>query len=498
MAFHISPLARQICCFLSGPAACFLILQLPPAEGMAPQGMACLGGCAWLMLWWVTDVFPMPVTSLMSIPIFALLGILTPAKVFAVLGNPPMMLVFGATIIVGLWKESNFIQRYAYWCFNFPFVKGRSRRLLFVFIIGVGLMSAIAPNVPLAILFVSIAVTIGRACQLNARSNLMRSLCVFSAIAPAVGGAATPLGGAPNMIVIALIATTLKYNISFWEWSALGIPLVLVALPLIFLISGLALPLRGKEQCLPVPEEYLHAKLRELGPITRYEHIAVAVMGLALLLWCFGPQLAKLFGWTAGVKLLSAPAVAMFMGALTFLIPLRKDEKSGKLIFAMNWEQAVRNIGWGILVIQIGTITFGDVLLTGGLDKWAAQHIRLLVGDLSGVWVWLIFVVLTGLASQIVTNLALAALILPIMAHLAISYGFHPIAACLSVGFACNISTMFPFSSLTVAAAMIGGGEYVHPRDFMVTGLITTLSISILSFLICYFFGPALLPAWNG
>ena len=81
----------------------------------------------------------------------------------------------------------------------------------------------------------------------------------------------------------------------------------------------------------------------------------------------------------------------------------------------MNWEQAVKHIGWAFLIIQIGTITFGDVLLQGGLDKWAADHIQKMAGDLSGAWVWFIFVVLTGLASQIVTNLALAALVLPIM-----------------------------------------------------------------------------------
>lgn len=489
---------KQICCFFLGPLVCTLLRQLPPAEGMSLEGMDCLAGCAWLMIWWMTDVFPMPVTSIMSIPIFGLLGVLTPAKVFATLGHPSMMLIFGATIIVGLWKESNLIERYAYWCFNVPVVKGSSARLLFVFIFGVGLMSAIAPNVPLAILFVSIAVTIGRTCQLNPQSNLMRSLCVFSAIAPAVGGAATPLGGAPNMIVIALIATTLKYDISFWEWSALGIPLVLIALVIIFLISGLALPLRGDERYLPVPKEYLRNKLSELGPVTTYEHIAIIVMGIALLFWCFGPQIAELIGWKAGVKMLSAPVVALFMGVAAFLIPLRKDGKSGRIVFAMNWEQAVKHIGWGILVIQIGTISFGDVLLKGGLDNWAARYIQILAGDLSGVWVWFIFVILTGLTSQVVTNLALAALLIPIMASLALSYGFHPVAACLSVGFACNIATMFPFSSLTVAAAMIGGGEYVHSRDFMLTGLLTTLSISILSFLICYLLGPVLLPAWGG
>lgn len=494
----ISPLQKQLFCFALGPLACLLVKDLPPAPGMTPDGMACLAGCAWLMLWWLLEVFPMPVTSILSIPIFGLLGVLAPAKVFAALGHPSMMLVFGATLIVGLWKESNLIERYAYWCFNMPWVKGSSARMLFVFVMGVGIMSAIAPNIPLAILFVSIAVTIGRTCKLEPRSNLMRSLCVFSAIAPAVGGAATPLGGAPNMIVIALIATTLHYDISFWEWSSLGIPLVLVSLVLIFFLRGLLLPLKGEQRRLPMPEDYLRQKMRELGPVTPYEHIAIIVMGIALLLWCFGPQLAGLAGWPEGAKILSAPVVAMFMGASAFLIPLRKDGKTGRVVFAMNWEQAVKHIGWAILIIQIGTISFGDVLLKGGLDKWAAQQIQLLAGDLSGVWVWFIFVVLTGLASQIVTNLALIALVLPIMASLALSYGFHPLAACLSVGFACNIATMFPFSSLTVAAAMMGGGEYVRPNDFILTGLLTTLSVSILGFLVCCFLGPVLLPAWNG
>lgn len=498
MTSRISPSFRQLVCFLSGPIACMLIKNIPPMEGMGPQGMTCLAGCVWLMLWWLTDVFPMPVTSIMSIPIFSFLGVLAPAKVFSVMGDPSMMLIFGATIIVGLWKESNFIERYAYWCFNLPFVKGSSKRLLFVFIFAVGLMSAIAPNIPLAILFVSIAVMIGRACQLDKKSNLMRSLCVFSAIAPAVGGAATPIGGAPNMVVIGLIAASLHYSISFWEWSALGIPLVLIALFVIFFISGLALPLRGKELSLPVPEEYLRKKLDDLGPVTRYEHIAIIVMVLAFILWCFGPQIARFTGWQAGVKMLSAPAVAVFMGALTFIIPLRKDEESGKIIFSMSWEQALKHIGWGILVIQIGTLSFGNVLLLGGLDTWAANQIQILAGNLSGAWVWFIFVVITGLASQVVTNLALAALLIPIMANLAIGYGFHPIAACLSVGFACNIATCFPFSSLTVAAAMIGGGEYVQSKDFLATGLITTISISIISFFLCYYLGPVLLPAWGG
>ena len=102
---------------------------------MTPTGMRCMAGCAWILIWWMSEVLPMPITSMMSIPIFAFLGVMPAGKVFAAFGTGPCMLVFGATLIIGLLKESNFIERYAYWSLNLPFVKGSSAGLLFIFAI---------------------------------------------------------------------------------------------------------------------------------------------------------------------------------------------------------------------------------------------------------------------------------------------------------------------------------------------------------------------------
>lgn len=487
-------LAVQLFFIVLGPALCWLIKDLPPLEGMAPNGMYCLGGCVWLLVWWVSEILPMPLTSLMSIPIFAILGVLPAVKTFQAISAPSCMMVFGATIIIGLLKESNFIMRYAYWCLNLPFIRGSAIRFLLVFTMSAGMLSAIAPNIPLAILFVSIAVSIGRSCNLPPSNGMMRSLAVLSAVAPSVGGAGTPLGGAVNMVVIGLIAAVLSHETSFWEWTALGMPLTLVTLLAMFALCLLVFPLRGADSRLPMSDDFLRSRLRELGPVTRYEHIAMGVMAVALLLWCAGPQIAALFGRTAGIRMLNAPFVAVLMGVATFLIPLRRDE-SGRFVFAMNLDQAVKNISWNILLIMVGTITFGNVLLQGGVDKWVAGLIQSVLGTMSGGWVWLIMVILTGLASQIVSNLALAALVLPITASLASLYGFHPLAACLSVGFACNVAVMFPFSSLTGAAAMMGGGEYVNPHDFIWYGFCVTLTVSVITFLFCWLFGGALLGA---
>ena len=104
-----TPWIRQLFFFLLGPALCFLLYDLEPLEGMNQDGMRCLAACLWMMVWWMTEVLPIPVTSLIAIPVFGFLGIMQPEKVFALMGHPAMMLIFGATIIVGLWKESNLI-----------------------------------------------------------------------------------------------------------------------------------------------------------------------------------------------------------------------------------------------------------------------------------------------------------------------------------------------------------------------------------------------------
>lgn len=327
-------LASQIFFFVLGPALCFLLKDIEPLEGMTPEGMRCLAGCVWLLVWWMSELLPMPATSLMSIPIFAFLGVLPAAKVFAAIGTPSCMLLFGATIIIGLLKESNFIERYAYWCLNLPFIRGSVTRFLLVFTMSAGLLSAIAPNIPLAVLFVSIAVTIGRSCMLPPSNGMMRSLTVLSAVAPAVGGAGTPLGGAPNIVVIGLIAATLRHETTFWEWTALGMPLTVLTLLAMFALCWLIFPLRGEASRMPMSEDFLRARLKELGPVTRHEHIAMGRHGHGPLPVVRRPQLAGAAGWTAGEKLLSAPFVAVLMGLATFLIPLRRNEQSGKFEFS--------------------------------------------------------------------------------------------------------------------------------------------------------------------
>ena len=482
---------RQLFFLAVGPLLCFIFVNMPPLEGLTEFGMTCLGACSWLLCWWITEVLPLPATSLMSIPIFTFLGIMDPGKVFAFIGHPAMMLIFGATLIVGVWKESNLIERYAYWCFNLPFIRSNPLRMVFVFAMGAGLMSAIAPNIPLVILFISISVAIIKSCNLSPDNNFTRSLCTLSAMAPMFGGMGTPLGGAPNIIAIAIVSTTLGHDITFWEWSALGMPLCVLIMLFCCAITLIIFPL-GKSS-VSIPQDYMKKKMESLGPITMYEHVAIWIMVIALVMWCAGPQIFAFFGAEALGRKMNAPVVAVLMGVAAFIVPIKRDKENGRLVFALNWEQAVRNIGWAIIVLQIGAVAFGQVLLDGGVDKWAAQGIQNILGDVPSVYVWCALVILTGFLSQIILSIAIIPLMIPITVGLAQLYGFDPLLACLSVAFVSNLTTMFPFSSVAVAIVLTSSEGYAQSKDFIMSGFLNTVAITVLTFAFCYFVGPMIL-----
>ena len=101
-----SNLWRQLAFLAAGPLLCLILKDMPPPSGLTEHGMVCLAGCAWLLVWWMTEVLPLPVTSLMAVPIFAFLGVMEPGKVFSFIAstvksiNIKIILLFSRILII--------------------------------------------------------------------------------------------------------------------------------------------------------------------------------------------------------------------------------------------------------------------------------------------------------------------------------------------------------------------------------------------------------------
>lgn len=485
-------LQTQLLKILSGPILCLLFLMLPAPEGLSPVGMRAIAGTVWIVAWWMLDLFSLAGTGLLAIAVYTVLGVAAPLALFKNFGGSMIMIILGATLLIGAWTESHFIQRYAYWCMNRPIVGNSPTRFLIIFGLSCGLLSVVMPNIPLAVLFTAIAVATADGLDIQpGQSNLIRIMCMVAGMASCYGGIGSPLGGAPNLITIGYVDKFAHYQVEFWQWTMVGLPTAVICLFALFFLSKILFPVKGAEKgSLPVPKAYLEQKLKALGPVSTYEHIAVAVMLIALLFWIAGPSIAEASGIKALKGVFSVPGVAFLSGVVLFIIPRGIDKETGKLVFAMNWSQAQKNIGWSIMCMLLGGLVIGDALQTGGVDKWLSDALKVLLGNVSGDLVWFVIVLISALLSQLVNNLAVMAVFTPIVINLGYAFGFNPIAAALSIGMVSNIGVMFPFSSTPIAVSISGAKGHASMQDYAWLGLFICIVGAVIVFGCCYLLGP--------
>lgn len=486
-----SGLRTQILKIMSGPALCLCILLLPAPAGLSDLGMRAIAGTVWIVTWWMLNLFSLAGTGLLAIPIYTILGIAAPLALFKNFGGAMIMIILGTTLLIGAWTESRFIQRYAYWCMNRPIVGNSPMRFLILFGLSCGLLSVVVPNIPLALLFTAIAVATAEGLDIKpGQSTLIRIMCMVAGMAACFGGIGSPLGGAPNLITIGYVDKFAHYQVEFWQWTLVGLPAAVLCLFALFVIGRLSFPARGAERTsLPVPREYLDRKLKELGPVTTYEHIAVGVMLVALFFWIAGPSIANASGIKALKGVFSVPGVAFLAGVALFVIPRGINRENGALVFAMSWAQARKNIGWDIMCMLLGALVIGDALQIGGVDKWLADILTELFGGIPGAYVWFALVLISALLSQIVNNLAVMAVFTPIAIHLGDAFGFNPVAAALSIGMVSNVGVMFPFSSTPIAVSISGAAGYASIRDYAKLGFIVCVTGAVIVFGCCYLLG---------
>lgn len=482
-----SALRKQLFGIFIGPALAFLICQLPLPDGLSAQGLRSVAAGAWVISWWMFAPWELPASALLSVVVFGLMDTLPPAETFKVWGQTSIMILWGTFILVGVWKESNLIERYAYWAVNLSIVKGKPWRLVAVFSLAMGLLSAIIPNIPLCALFLSILMTMGHNLNLSLENRMIRGMGIMTGWAPSMGGVGTPLGGAPNIIVMGLIAGALGHQVSFWEWSLVGLPYALLTLIASIVVVVLFFPLGKDSEAALRDVSALKNKREALGPMSAYEKLAVTVMVVAIALWMFGQPAAIWLGYPKFAKtMLNTPALGLIAGTALFFIPYARDKATGALIFAMDWKKARNAIDWNIIVFAGGATLFGQVLVAGGVDKWMAQLAQGILGDMPGIAVWWVLLMVCVTLSQALNSLGMIGIMVPFAANLAPHYGLNPVLICLTMGMVAQFGMVFPFSGLPVAMATGGGDGRIRAQDFILNGIVMLPIVASLGVLVGY------------
>ncbi|MCB9684166.1 MAG: SLC13/DASS family transporter [Alphaproteobacteria bacterium] len=427
----------------------------------------------WMAWWWVTEVVPIPVTSLLPLVAMPLLGLGTADEVARSYGKPTIFLFLGGFVLALGLQRSGLHRRVALHIVRR--VGSTPPRLVLGFMLGSALLSMWLSNTAAVMVMLPIALSILEEAQVrgvtaDVRAALGTSLMLGIAYAADIGGMSTPVGTPPNLVLLDLQRQLLPDlpPIGFGQWMLFGLPLSVT-----FLASGwwlLANVLfRTTRESVFGGGASIERELQALGPVRRDERVAGAVFGVTAIAWMTGADLRLtetlvLHGWRTltGLHLDDAGIALAASGAL-FLLPSR--DRPGEAL--MDWATA-RQVPWGVLLLFGGGFALAQGFQSSGLSALIGSELAGLAGVPEVGLTALVTLVITFL-TEFTSNTATATLVLPILADAAGPLHVDPRALMIPATLAASCAFMMPVASPT--QAIVFGSGHVSIRQMVRAGL---------------------------
>jgi sodium-dependent dicarboxylate transporter 2/3/5 len=156
----------------------------------------------------------------------------------------------------------------------------------------------------------------------------------------------------------------------------------------------------------------------------------------------------------------------------------------------MHWEDAVK-LPWGILLLFGGGLAIASGFQSSGLASWIAQNLTQLNG-FSLFIILLIVISAVNFLTEITSNLATTAMLLPILAPTAVILGVHPYMLMVGATLAASCAFMLPVA--TPPNAVVFGSNHLKISDMVRVGVLMNIVSIIIIFLMVYFLLPVI---WN-
>ncbi len=401
------------------------------------------------VVWWVTEALPIPVTSLVPFVLLPLFGVLDHQAVSSALGSHVILLLMGAFMLSKALEKSNVHERLAIYMIKIVGLSS-GKRLVFAFMLTSALLSMWISNTATTLIMLPIALAILAKVENRALSCALILGIAYSA---SLGGVATPIGTPPNVIFMGIYQESIGKEMGFLSWMKIGVPVVVVSLPLMALWLTRNI------------NTSLDLKLPPLSSWRSDEKRVLLIFGLTALAWITRQE--PFGGWTGllALKGVGDSTIALAAVVIMFIVP---DGKKGRLL---DWDTAV-TIPWGMLLLFAGGIAIAKGFVASGLSALLGDWLASMATISVLAMIFIICLLVTYL-TEITSNTATATLLLPILAAAALTIGQDPLLFMIPATICASCAFMLPVATAPNAIAY-GTGE-VEIKEMVREGFILSL-----------------------
>jgi solute carrier family 13 (sodium-dependent dicarboxylate transporter), member 2/3/5 len=442
--------------------ALFVLMLLLPLEGLKPEAHRLAAVMAAVVVLWVTEALPLPVTALLGAAACVVVRVAPARDVFAPFADPLMFLFIGSFILARAIFLHRLDRRLAFGVLSLRWVGARPSRILFAFGAVTAFISAWISNTATTAMMFAIGMAILAFLFDQEREGgpalnraYATALMLMTSFAASIGGLATPIGTPPNVIGLSFIRNLLGVEFPFFKWAIIGTPVVIVLFLWLFFYLNWLSPAGVRE--IEGSREMLRRERERLGGWTRGQRSTLAAFLVTVALWVVPGLIALAWGDQSplyqSVNRSVPEAVAALAGAgLLFLLP---GDGPGR---AMTWDEAVK-IDWGVVLLYGGGFALGVLSFQTGLAEAVGRGLTGLLPVSGGTGLLVASVLVAVVTSEATSNTASANMVVPVVIAIARAQGVDPLEPALGATMGASLGFMLPVS--TPCNAIVYGSGYV-------------------------------------
>jgi len=459
----------------------FGVILFPSPSGLTESAWLVAAVALLMVTWWATEAIPIPVTSLLPLGLFPILGVTSIETAALPYANKNIYLFLGGFLIALSIERSGLHKRLA--LLMIRSLGSDGPKLIGGFMLVSALISMWVMNTSTTLMLLPIGLAI---CSVVAKTvpnmsekeknNFDKALLLSIAYAATIGGMSTLVGTAPNIVFSSFMQEVYGLEISMIDWMKLGVPVSVCMLALAWLIlTKVVYPVNFTSS--DETKNTLLKMLADMGPISKDEFRVGIVFFIAAGLWMFRSLIDNyVIGLTdAGIAILVAIAL--------FIIP--SNSRNGELL---SWEQSSK-LPWGLLLLFGGGLSLGVQINDTGLGLWIGQS---LVGLKTVPLIILVMAVaaLIIFLTEVTSNVATTSTFLPVFGAVAVAVGVAPEVLTVPVVLAASCAFMLPVA--TPPNAIVYGANKFKIIDMMRAGFLINIAGIFVVTVFAYYFAKVI------
>lgn len=471
-----------------GPILFLLTIFLLPLLAV-DQDMANVIAIAVLMVfWWVSEALPIYLTALLPMILFPLLNVMSIQETTVNYGNNVIFLFFGGFLLAKALEKWHLHRRIA---LSILSITGTGpRKIILGTLLSTAILSMWISNTATAMMMLPIALSVVNlfikddlgdvSPDINKR-NFATVMMLSVAYGANIGGIATLIGTPPNTVMAGILENTFGYQVGFSSWMLMGVPFsLLLLMGSYYLLVHLLVPV--KRTGLEFSRDVIRRELTAMGPVSQAETRVLILFCITALLWVFRQQLQLI----PGLQGLSDTQIAIFGGFMMYLVPAGSKQKDQPEKALLDWSDA-QGIPWGVLLLFGGGLALAAAMQSSGILEATAAFFSA-GGEKPYFAVVSLFSFSSTFLSELMSNTALATIMVPLAGSIATGLNIHPLLLAAPVTLAASAAFMLPMG--TPPNAIVFASGHISIKQMVKAGFF----LNLLAILLISLFATYIMP----